>query len=637
MKSLLLFVCLMMLGGALYAQQIAKGITAVSNNDYIGFYEYKPTDYSTEDQSIKHPLIIFLHGGGEMGNGTTDLPKVLANGIPTNIKNGSNMRFFWNGKWETFLVLSPQLKPDYGYWQTFYVEELINYAKQNLRIDTNRIFLTGLSMGGGGTWFYPGSSLQYAQRLAAIGVSCGACQDINFCNIANANLPVWAFHAIDDNSTAPVGCTYSNIAKLNTCNPAVVPYTTYWPTGGHAIWGRVYSTDYSWQNPNLYEWFLGQNKSLPVNKRPIANAGHDATISASLGSVNLSGALSKDLDGKLVRFIWRQVSGPITGSMTTPVSVNGVTTVTGLTTPGTYQFELKAVDDRADWSFAVVNITVVSGSTPNIPPVTSAGPNQNVIYPQADLNGSNSYDPDGTVVAYQWKKIGGPAVYTLSNDKIASPSITNLLVGIYQFELEATDNLGAKTKDTVSINATSFPLPVQLLFFRGSVAGSGTQLVWATENEEGNERYEVEGSYDGSQFQLAGSLQARAHAASQNNYNYTDPHGFGYYRLKMISSFNRVNYSPIIRVERKNARLSLDYFPNPVQHTLSVLIDQDKKGLLKIRLLSLDGKTARQEQWIKQQGLFSTTMDLRSLAPGIYMMEISLGNDWREVRKIIKQ
>ena len=108
------------------------------------------------------------------------------------------MRFFWNGKWETFLVLTPQLASKYGNWENFYVEEMIKYAENNLSIDRNRIFLTGLSLGGGGVWKYAAGSETNARKLAGIGVTCGTCEPRDYGNIARANLPTWAWHANDD-------------------------------------------------------------------------------------------------------------------------------------------------------------------------------------------------------------------------------------------------------------------------------------------------------------------------------------------------------------------------------------------------------------------------------------------------------
>ncbi|WP_315820613.1 PKD domain-containing protein [Paraflavitalea speifideaquila] len=352
-----LFLCLsLLITLTVSAQQVPKSLTA-SNGQFIGFYQYTPTNYDA-NPNTKYPVIIFLHGVGEKGNGTTELPNIAGLGVPGAIKNGHTMTFTWNGKTETFLVLSPQLDRKYGGWQNFYVEEMINYAKKNLRIDENRIFLTGLSLGGGGVWSYAGATLDNAKGLAAIGVCCGTCPGINFSNLTNANLPVWAFHAADD-STVLASCTNSAIANINKLNPAVAPYKTIWPTGDHWIWGRVYDTEYRWQNPNLYEWFLGQNKSLPANKRPVANAGGAVAILNNPGTATLNAGKSTDADGKIVRYIWTKIAGPYAGSISTSTfSTNSSTTVTGLNLPGTYRYELKVVDDRADWSLDTVTVTV---------------------------------------------------------------------------------------------------------------------------------------------------------------------------------------------------------------------------------------------------------------------------------------
>src|SRR5688572_7227012 len=130
---LVLLLCCGFVPHILFSQQIANGLTA-TNGQFIGFLEYKPTDY-TANPNKTYPLIIFLHGIGERGNGTTDLLRVAANAIPRYIAAGHPMRFYYNGQWETFLVLSPQLANGMGYWPEFYVEEMIKYASQNMRID----------------------------------------------------------------------------------------------------------------------------------------------------------------------------------------------------------------------------------------------------------------------------------------------------------------------------------------------------------------------------------------------------------------------------------------------------------------------------------------------------------------------
>ncbi len=345
-------------------QQVAKGLVA-TNGESIGFYQYTPVDYNPTGP--KYPLIIFLHGMDERGNGTTELPKVTINGIPKYIKAGHKMRFFWNGKWQTFLVLAPQLSNSYRWWQNFYTEEMIKYAKANLNIDTNRISLLGLSLGGGGTWDFAAQSVEKAKQLNAIAPCCPTCQTNGYCPIAEANLPLWAFHAQNDGTT-PANCTSTIVNYINdNCRAAAKAYVTIWPDGGHGVWDRAYDTVYRWQNPNVYEWLLGQDKSKPVNKRPVPNTGPNFTISTSPGFAYLSGARSTDEDGTIQRYIWKQVSGPVNGALTNSVSTNGLTRINGLTTAGTYVFELTVVDDRADFVKKTITITAINGTAPNIP------------------------------------------------------------------------------------------------------------------------------------------------------------------------------------------------------------------------------------------------------------------------------
>lgn len=624
---------------SLSAQQIPKGLTA-SNGQYIGFYEYKPTDYSA-DPTARYPLIIFLHGIGERGNGTTQLSRVLANAIPKYINAGHPMRFFWNGRWQTFLVLSPQLNDAmYGYWPTFYVDEMIKYAKANLRVDTNRIILTGLSLGGGGVWTYAVQSLANSQQFSAIGVSCGACESGDWCNVANANLPTWAFHAQDD-ATIGYGCTTATINAIATCNGGapVQPYMTIWPTGGHGIWDRVFDTVYNWQNPNIYEWFLGQDRSLPVNRRPVANAGPNLTISATSGIANLSGALSTDADGHIVRYIWRKVSGPSAGTITSPVSANGLTRITGLTTAGTYQYELKAVDDRADYSLATVNVTVVAGPVSNIPPVTEPGTDQVVAVPITTLDGTNSYDPDGTISSYSWTQVAGPPA-VISDNAAASPSVSGLLIGTYQFQLATTDNKGATTMGVVSVLSGGTALPVKLLYFKGQLSSHGTELVWATASEYKNAGFTIERSADGKSFSAIGSVPGADLSFNKKEYSFTDvqsPATVSYYRIKQVNADGKITYSSIISIVPGGADDRLEYFPNPALNSITIRLSNKEKGPMTIKLYGLDGKLVLQKQAIKQQQLGTGVLDLQHVLPGIYMLEVSVGDGLRMMRKVVKQ
>lgn len=505
----LLMVFSLLISFQLSAQQVKKGVTG-SNGVYIGFWEYKPADYNP---GVKYPVIIFLHGIGERGNGTTDLGNLTNIALPRMIANGNPMRFYWNGKWETFLVLSPQLSYNYGEWQNFYVDEMIKHATTTLSGDPNRIFLTGLSLGGGGVWRYASASSANAARLAAIAPICPTCQPPYWENIAKNNLPVWAFHAIDD---GVVGwpCTDNAVNAINAYNPIVKAKRTIWPDGNHWIWDRAYDPQYSWQNPNLYEWFLGQEKFNPANVKPVANAGADITISATVGSVTLNGSASSDADGAINRYVWTKVSGPWGGTITSPM--NAKTTVTGLTTEGVYEFELKVADRKAETAVDRVKVTVTpgGGTTPppttpppptgtNQKPVSNAGTDITITLPanSTTLNGGGSKDPDGSIIKYEWTKTSGPAGSTLESVNSASTKLNNLTSGTYIFNLRVWDNLWEPSDDQVTVivkSATTTTPPPPTGTNKAPVANAGADatitLPTNTVNLTGSKSSDPDGS-----------------------------------------------------------------------------------------------------------------------------------------------
>lgn len=637
MKNLIAGFGLLLLYFTTPAQQIAKGLTA-GNGQFIGFLEYKPTTYNV-DLTVRYPLIIFLHGIGERGNGTTQLWSVANNGIPKYIQAGHPMRFFWNGKWETFLVLSPQLSTSYGDWVDFYTEEMIKYAKANLRIDTNRIIVTGLSLGGGGAWRYSTSSLAHAQEIAAVAPVCGTCSGVTYSNIATAKLPLWAFHASNDGVVGP-GCTTSQVAAVEAANPVVPPIMTMYSSGGHAIWDRAYDTTYNTQNPTIYEWFLGQNKSMAPNIWPVSNAGPARTISSATATINLSGAASADADGTILRYIWRKVSGPAAGTIVTPVSTNGLTAVTGLSVAGTYVYELKVVDDRANWSTSQVTVNVVNSLVSNIPPVTNAGSDVATATTTANLNGATSYDPDGSIASYQWTKISGPAIYTISNANVAAPNLSFLMIGDYSFELRTTDNNGASTRDTVVIRSSATALPVQWLYFTARSDGKENKLLWATAGETNNRLFEVERSENGVDYITIGKVNGAGISITTQNYSFTDNFRNDkkiFYRLKQVSNDGKFSYSQVAIINGSRQGGSIDHFPNPAKNVLTVLMDNKERGLITLRIMGIDGKLQMQKQVSKQGDILTTTLDLQKLNKGVYLLEVQMSGALKEVRKIVKQ
>ena len=217
-----------------------------------GYYVGLPSDYYTTTNKL--PLLLFLPGAGEFGNGSTDLhlllnvgpTKTIAAGkFPTNIK--------MKGKYYNYIVFTPQFK----WWpNTSSIQEVLQFVKLNYRIDTSRIYISGLSMGG---TLASDFAIAYPSKIAALVPMAGV--TIDFQNnqkcrrIADANLPVWAFHSEDD-AVFDVNIAKSFISKINNYDPFNKAKITLWPDGGHDAWTRALEPTYKENDLNIYEWML---------------------------------------------------------------------------------------------------------------------------------------------------------------------------------------------------------------------------------------------------------------------------------------------------------------------------------------------------------------------------------------------
>ncbi|MGV8982655.1 carboxylesterase family protein [Clostridium sp.] len=195
---------------------------------------YLPEDYSTEADK-KWPLVLFLHGSGERGE---DIEMVAKHGIP---KVAEEKNF-------PFIALSPQC-PTNSNWeiQKDALLALLQEAFESYSIDKDRVYLTGLSLGGFGTWSL---SQHYPELFAAIVPICGGGLPINVKRIKD--IPVWAFHGAKDN-IVPIDETERMVQALQKIN-GNVKFTVY-SEATHNCWTQAYN------EPELYKWLLAQKKS----------------------------------------------------------------------------------------------------------------------------------------------------------------------------------------------------------------------------------------------------------------------------------------------------------------------------------------------------------------------------------------
>lgn len=222
---------------------------------------YVPASYAAEPTKPR-PLILFLHGSGE--SGTNNVSQI--NGNIDNLLAAAKTRdaFLYapqtNSGWSSNTVLTRTMA-------------MIDRAIAERSVDPNRIYLTGLSMGGGGAWNFLNA---FADRFAATVPICGVSPTSNFQPGIVAEEPIWAFHARNDSVVSPVASrnvvnqllsesgqplpTYPALndfaADFNFDSPELdLKYTEY-RTGDHGIWPRVYNT------PALYDWMFSRS-SVP--------------------------------------------------------------------------------------------------------------------------------------------------------------------------------------------------------------------------------------------------------------------------------------------------------------------------------------------------------------------------------------
>jgi dienelactone hydrolase len=230
---------------------IQTAVTADVNANIGGFYKALPARYDSTTK--KYPLLIFLHGVGELGNGVSNLPSLLNNAVPRLLNQKKfPAQFTVGGKNFSFIVINPQFKA----WPTpADVNSMVDYAIQHYRVDSTRIYVSGLSMGGGATWDY---AIAYPNRIAAVVPISGASwpSQAQCGNMAGAHLPVWAFHN-DDDGTVSSATTKSTVYFTNTFNPTPAAQMTIWPTGGHDAWTKACNPATKECNGmNMYEWML---------------------------------------------------------------------------------------------------------------------------------------------------------------------------------------------------------------------------------------------------------------------------------------------------------------------------------------------------------------------------------------------
>ena len=190
-----------------------------------------------------------------------------------------------------------------------------------------------------------------------------------------------------------------------------------------------------------------------ANQPPTANAGSNIVITLPTNSTTLTGS-GTDADGTITGYAWTRISGPATYTL---ANANAATTALNNLVQGVYIFRLTVTDNSGATATDDVMVTVNASAPSNQAPIAIAGNNITLNLPanSTTLNGTASFDPDGTIVSYAWTRVSGPATYTIANANAATTGLSNLVAGTYIFQLTVTDNSGATDDDNITVIVSS--------------------------------------------------------------------------------------------------------------------------------------------------------------------------------------
>lgn len=229
----------------LAASFVAKGQKLYDYSDVVSngydFLVYLPESYENSQEEL--PVILYLHGKSCTG---TDINMVTKYGTITALRKGVDVNA---------IVIAPQVEIYKNGWEPKKVMAVMDYVTSNFRVDENRMYVVGMSMGGSGTYKVIGA---YPDKFAAAITMCGTCWvDIK----PIAKVPLWVIHGVDDTAT-PFSRSTDFVKKMEAANTTSRLRYSWLEGCGHSILARVYMLE------KVYKWLF--KHSLTDEGRPMS-------------------------------------------------------------------------------------------------------------------------------------------------------------------------------------------------------------------------------------------------------------------------------------------------------------------------------------------------------------------------------
>lgn len=368
-------------------------------------------------------------------------------------------------------------------------------------------------------------------------------------------------------------------------------------------------------------------------KAPVANAGGRKTVNTR--TAQLDGSASYDPDGNIVAYNWTQASGP--NSATIRSARTAKTDVANLTT-GTYVFNLQVTDN--DGLKASSSVTLVVTPAP-VAPVAQAGTNITISLPtnSVNLDGSASSDADGSITAYRWSQISGPAAATIASPAAAKTAVTNLNEGLYLFQLEVTDNAGLKGRDTIRVRVNPNQAPVIVM-----AEALQVNLPADTVTLDGSKSYDPDGRIRLFQWKMLNGPNTPVF--QDNNKATTRVSGLtaGVYTFELLVRDNgnitvRKTVTVTVNGRNNSDNISMRVYPNPVSRNgqLTLRLDDNSSGRGTVHFYSTSGVLMKRDVIFKKTTHFSETYNISNFPAGAYIIRVQFEGMAPAVKKITKQ
>lgn len=375
-----------------------------------------------------------------------------------------------------------------------------------------------------------------------------------------------------------------------------------------------------------------------ANHVPVANAGNNVTITLPTTSLTINGSSSYDSDGTITAYQWTKIAGPAQFTIVSPTQKQ---TLVNNLVQGVYKFELKVTDNQGAIGKDTVTVTVNQGVPANQLPVANVGNNIVITLPLnlATVNGSSSYDPDGTIAAYQWTKIAGPSQFTITAPVQKQTTITNLREGIYKFELRVTDNQGGIGKDTVTItvnpqSSTPNQLPV-------AVAGEDQTITIPVNSVQldGSGSHDPDGQIISYSWTLISGPSQPVFVTPNSAKTEVNNLVAGEYKflLRVVDNKGAESTDEVI-ITVLPGESSAKVYPNPAVSVINLVIESNtQRNNTDVQIFDARGNMVHHEQFIRDMPRIIKQIDVSMLAKGVYFIKVQVDINHAKTVQFLKQ